>query len=119
MERFVYTAVVFRVEMIRIRCSEGRGPPGGAEACGYKFNMSLNLDTRQQQSCTVHNSRYDSTRKLGAFVRSVRVRLLTFCSTAAHGRSAADVNPAYAATLRRTVYESSFQASKEAYETSQ
>jgi len=36
-----------------------------------------------------------------------------FCSTAVHGRSAADVSTAYVATLPRTVYESSSETSKE------
>jgi len=33
---------------------------------------------------------------------------LNFCSTAIHGRSAADVSPAYAAALTRPVRESSY-----------
>jgi len=33
--------------------AEGCGPPGGAVACNdrYHFNMSTNLEIRQQQSC--------------------------------------------------------------------
>ena len=44
--------------------------------------------------------------------------VLNFCSTATRGRRAADASPAYAATLPRPVYESSFSTSKEGYETS-
>ena len=37
-----------------------------------------------------------STRDFGIFARSVRVKLLKFCSTAVYGRSAPDASSAYA-----------------------
>jgi len=75
----------------------------------------MNLEIKQQQSRTQFTLRTDKMIQqsgFGIFARSVR-------STAIHGRSAADLSPAYtAATLPRPVYESSFWTPKEVYEKS-
>ena len=90
-------------------------PPGGAEACGYNFNVSTNLETREQQSCILYT--------IHAMIQGVNSALspdqsmLNSRSTATR-LSAADVSPAYVATIPRPVYESSFWTSKEACETS-
>jgi len=72
----------------------------------------MNLEIKQQQSRTQFTLRTDKMiqqSEFGIFARS----------TAVHGRSAADLSPAYtAATLPRPVYESSFWTPKEVYEKS-
>ena len=78
---------------------------------GYHFNMSMNLEIRQQQSCVLFP--LGTRREFGIFARSVRA--VNFCS-ALHGLAARDVKsrpassspPLYAATLPRPVCESYF-----------
>jgi len=69
------------------------------------------MPPNQQRQSTEGN---DSIRELDIFARSNSAQLLL------HGCSAADVSLAFAAlsSLRRPVYESSFWASTELYETS-
>jgi len=71
------------------------GPPGGANAYNVGYHTSMNLETRQRQSCIAYNSRFAVI--LGSTIQDVDSAfspdqsVLNFCSTAIHGRSAADV----------------------------
>jgi len=47
---------------------------------GYHFNMSMNLEIRQQQSCVLFT--LGTRREFGIFARSVRIELLLSCYTA-------------------------------------
>ena len=82
------------------------------------FNLSTNLEVKQQQSCMrfkLRTSENVPRREFGIFARPVGVELLKFCSIATRLHS-----PTYTrrCTLLRPVYESSFWTSKEVYETS-
>jgi len=92
-------------------------PPGGVSTCndGYHFNMSINLETKQQQSYTLRNN---------AMIRDVNSTLspdqsvLNFCSTATRLQRRRSKSRLLRSTLPRPVYESSFLASEEIYLTS-